>query len=375
MKEYDLIFFIGRMQPYHIAHAATVEKAKTLADNVCVLKGSANKPRSPKNPWLFQEIEHMIHISSGADVLVQPVNDHNSDPEWIADVDRQMNDAIVKFGANPNRIAIIGMKKDKSTYYLNHFKHIPFIEMDKVLAGDNNEVTIDATTIRSLIFTGHHNYVQSVLPEPVYDFIVDEFTKPDYTDSLIYRPELQMVYDMMAKYAGEPHIDYGYTQICDEHEYNEEYPKIYGDGPHVTVDSIVVQSGCTLMIRRRDVSGRGLWAFPGGFLDKNETIAEAFPRELREETELRVPSKVITGSVVARDVFDAVDRSQRARIITHAHLIKLNDEEKLPRIAGADDADKAVWVKIADFYKMAPVMFEDHYAMGCSMLARLKPEL
>lgn len=370
-KKYDLIYFIGRISPPHIAHEATIKRAKELAHNVCVLKGSANLPRTPKNPFLFQEIEHMIHISCGKDVLVLPVNDCNSDPEWIHEMSIQMDNAIEHFDVDENKVAIIGMKKDASSYYLDYFKHIPFIEMDRILAGERHDETIDATKIRQLLYTGQHQFVKSVLPQPVYNFIVNEFMVNGYADAIAYDSDLKAVYDIVEKYSGEPWIDYGFEQLRDEYHYNAEYPKKYGVGPHVTVDSIVVQSGHVLMIRRRNVSGRGLWAFPGGFLEVYETIADAWPRELREETLLKVALKVLKGSVVHTEVFDEVNRSERARIITHAHLIKLDDTQDLPRVAGADDADKAKWVSIADFYKMAPVMFEDHYKMGCTMLAHL----
>jgi bifunctional NMN adenylyltransferase/nudix hydrolase len=81
-------------------------------------------------------------------------------------------------------------------------------------------------------------------------------------------------------------------------------------------------------------------------------------RELREETMIRVPVPVLRGNIVRSQVFDAVDRSPRGRIITHAFHIQLPDGE-LPRVKGNDDAEKAKWIPIAEVN--SEDCFEDHY--------------
>jgi bifunctional NMN adenylyltransferase/nudix hydrolase len=81
-------------------------------------------------------------------------------------------------------------------------------------------------------------------------------------------------------------------------------------------------------------------------------------RELREETMIKVPAPVLKGSIVRSKVFDAIDRSPRGRIITHAFHIVLPDGE-LPRVKGSDDAEKARWVPIAEV--KSEDCFEDHY--------------
>jgi bifunctional NMN adenylyltransferase/nudix hydrolase len=107
---------------------------------------------------------------------------------------------------------------------------------------------------------------------------------------------------------------------------------------------------------------------PGGFLNVGERIRDAVIRELREETGIKVPDKVLRGSIVAQDVFDDPNRSARGRTITHAFLIKLEDGP-LPRIKGMDDADKAWWEPIANLKRED--FFEDHLDIIISMLGRI----
>jgi len=65
-----------------------------------------------------------------------------------------------------------------------------------------------------------------------------------------------------------------------------EYPR-----PAVTVDIVLFhrfQRGLNvLLIKRAREPFKGRWAFPGGFVDPEESLDEAAARELREETGLR----------------------------------------------------------------------------------------
>ncbi len=143
---------------------------------------------------------------------------------------------------------------------------------------------------------------------------------------------------------------------------NAPYPPIF-----VTVDAIVIQSGHVLLVERKAYPGKGLQALPGGFIRGDESLPAACIRELREETQLKVPGPVLKGSIRARRVFDAPFRSQRGRTITHGFLIELAPAPQLPKVKGGDDARHAFWLPLAE---LAPEMlFEDHYhiiqAMTC----------
>ena len=140
--------------------------------------------------------------------------------------------------------------------------------------------------------------------------------------------------------------------------------KYGGPGPHVTVDAAVVQAGHLLLIQRGSEYGGGQWALPGGFINRWETTEEAMLRELAEETQIKVPKKVLKGSIKDRRLYDDPHRSNRARIMTHAYHIRLDDSAgNLPKVKGSDDAQDARWFPIAQVQKMNAQMFEDHYSI------------
>jgi ADP-ribose pyrophosphatase YjhB (NUDIX family) len=58
--------------------------------------------------------------------------------------------------------------------------------------------------------------------------------------------------------------------------------------PKVVAATIPEQDGRLLLTRRAIDPGRGLWTFPGGFVDFGETAADAALRETWEETGLKV---------------------------------------------------------------------------------------
>jgi len=54
---------------------------------------------------------------------------------------------------------------------------------------------------------------------------------------------------------------------------------------HAVVHAVVERDGALLLVRRAaHLSEGGTWGLPGGFLDRNEALAEGVLRELREET-------------------------------------------------------------------------------------------
>jgi bifunctional NMN adenylyltransferase/nudix hydrolase len=137
----------------------------------------------------------------------------------------------------------------------------------------------------------------------------------------------------------------------------------------VTVDAIVVQSGHVLLVKRGAMPGKGLWAMPGGFINHDERINDAVIRELREETGIKIPDKVLKGCIVEKDVFDDPNRSSRGRTITHAFLIHLSPDISLPKVKGGDDAAKAKWVPISNLKQED--FFEDHYHVLQNMIGRI----
>ena len=58
--------------------------------------------------------------------------------------------------------------------------------------------------------------------------------------------------------------------------------------PKVVAGTIPEEHGRVLLTRRSINPGRGLWTFPGGFVDFGETVEDAAVRETFEETGLKV---------------------------------------------------------------------------------------
>ena len=106
--------------------------------------------------------------------------------------------------------------------------------------------------------------------------------------------------------------------------------------PSVTVDSVVLKRGDTpavLLIKRRNHPFIGKWAFPGGFLDMDESPEQGACRELFEETGVTGVEPVQLGA------YGRPDRDPRGRIITIAFISRLPEDAE-PR--AADDAADAV---------------------------------
>lgn len=115
-----------------------------------------------------------------------------------------------------------------------------------------------------------------------------------------------------------------------------KYPR-----PAVTVDAVVfalIPTTQVLLIQRKNPPFQDCWAFPGGFVDENETVEEAVYRELEEETGLQVKS------LEQFKTFSAVGRDPRGRTISVAFVAKLA-VEPLPLVA-QDDAVAAQWFPI-----------------------------
>lgn len=58
--------------------------------------------------------------------------------------------------------------------------------------------------------------------------------------------------------------------------------------PRIVVGTLPVAGGRVFLVRRDIEPGRGLWSYPGGFLELGEAAQEGARRETEEETRLRV---------------------------------------------------------------------------------------
>ena len=328
-KKYDTLVLIGRFQPLHNAHLEIIKRATALTDQLVIITGSGKQPRTYKNPFTSFERERMIKAAtSGLSMQIhveENIDTIYNDQAWAV----RVQGIVSKYRALGGKVGIIGHKKDDSSFYLDMFPQWGYEDVELI-------EFLSAVNIRDLYFKRDVNmsFIKGVVPDSTFNFLMQFKETPEYEQII---REREFIANYKKQYASLP------------------YPPIFS-----TADAIVICSGHVLMIKRRAEPGRGLWALPGGYVNANtdKSVEAAMLRELREETQIKVPAPVLKGSIVRSKVFDAIDRSPRGRIITHAFHIQLPDGE-LPKVKGSDDAEKARWVPIAEV--RSDQCFEDHY--------------
>ena len=128
----------------------------------------------------------------------------------------------------------------------------------------------------------------------------------------------------------------------------------------LTVDTVVLTREPTpsvLLVQRANPPFAGGWALPGGFVDEGETVAAAAPRELEEETGLRVALLELLG------VYDTPGRDPRGWSVSVVYLARISARAK---VKGDDDAQEARWFTAAEL----PELAFDHAAIVADALRR-----
>ena len=357
-RKYDLAIFIGRMQPIHNGHVHNIQKGLEIADNVLVILGSANQPRTIKNPFTVQERTDLLkELFPTGRVAVRSVEDYlYQETRWIQSVQAVVHHHIVSsplsyrfkdedghITPSDAKITVLGHEKDASSYYLKFFPTWDYTEIPEALEYEGK--VLGGTEIRDAYFCNRKDLGcegwgaigVNVLPREVINFL---FRFADTADYEALRKEYEYI-----------------------HRYKEEWSVAPYPVTFFTTDAVVVQSGHILLVKRRTEPGKGLWALPGGFLGHNERAKDSMIRELKEETKIAVPPAVLRGSIKAERLFDAPNRSLRGRTITQAFLIDLPDQPKLPKVKGSDDAEEAKWFPLDMVSEMTHCLFEDHQSI------------
>ena len=341
--KYDYSIFIGRFQILHNGHIHVIKKALEKAKHVIIAVGSINQPIDSRNPFSYTERSRYIYGALNQKywdrITIIGIEDVYTESEWIKNIRKKVQ-KIIDIRKDGNSVTLIGHSKDSTSYYLKLFPSWDTIEVDNF---DN----LSSTPIRDMYFNPENHKI------------------PGFIDGLKNMVPKTIIEFLKAYKQTEE-----YQKIVEEEEFVTNYKKSWDKAPFppifVTVDSVVVVGGHVLLIRRKAMPGKGLFAIPGGFINPNETLENAMIRELREETKIKIPEPVLRGSIITKEVFDDPNRSRRGRTITHAYLIHLKNEKTLPKIKGSDDADKAIWVPIDALD--SNTLFEDHYRIIKKMI-------
>lgn len=343
MKQYDIAVVIGRFQPVHKGHMPAFKKAEQIAHKTVCVIGSTNKPSTPKNPFSFDERRTLISLALQDEGLC-PIeyaaveDSFYREQEWYRHVKEAVyatSQELQLHGNEGVRVAVLGYKKDASSYYLDNFSDWDFVEIDGQNGGMN---PFSATFVRKLWYENDLFAAESFLHSETYFFLKNYEWFKDLQE------------------------DYLHVKQYDPSKFAIQM---------LTTDAVVVHGDEVLLIRRGCSPGKGQWALPGGFVDKNETFFNASVRELREETRIDVPEKVIVGSKRDEHMFDFPKRSSRGRTVSMAYLFVLDPSRPRPRVKGGDDAVMAWWFSLAEVKAMRDQLYEDHPDIIEYMTARL----
>lgn len=183
MYTFDYLIFIGRFQPFHLAHMQTVEIALQQSRHVILALGSAQQDRNIKNPFLAQEREHMIlsNFSEEEQKRIHFVHviDVYNDQKWVTQVKTLVNQITEPHA----KIGLIGHFKDESSYYLKLFPEWTMVELDSL------KESMSATPVREAYYRGevqHHafpsgtlQFLQEFQKTPIYQQLQNKYRNAD----------------------------------------------------------------------------------------------------------------------------------------------------------------------------------------------------
>ena len=144
--------------------------------------------------------------------------------------------------------------------------------------------------------------------------------------------------------------------------YTYEYPR-----PALTTDAAVFTRTKNnelkvLLIQRKTPPFLGFWAFPGGFVEMNETLEASANRELEEETGLK------NVRLKQFKTYGAINRDPRGRTVSVVYYGFV--DEKNTKVRAKDDANEAQWFPISYLPKLA----FDHQQILNDLLGELNLE-
>lgn len=336
----DVAFLAGQFAPFHRSHLQVLRSALSSYRLVIILVGSAFQAPSLKNPFTWQQRADMISLcltqDENARVRFLPARDQHLDERWGEEVSRGVLE--LAGGVSEKHITVINpAPMDTGAISFDWPKIFPRWGHQPLQVPGHDEAGLDSAAIRKVLFCVEQEakeaalaYLKQTVPDEVRRYLSAWWESP-----------------LRARLAGDA-------------QWVRQYKKKWPAEQAMTTDAVVTCCNHLLLIERGEGAGAGLFALPGGFLEKDERFYDGARRELREETGLGYIGDGLDIAFVGAEVFDRPDRSLRARIVTVAHLFELK-VTTLPDVQGRDDARHALWVPIPELPALEERFFEDHF--------------
>ena len=169
---FDYLVFIGRFQPFHLAHMQTIKIALEQSQYVILALGSAQNERNIKNPFSASEREQMILSNfSAADqqrIKFVHVVDVYDDKKW----QKLVTSLVAEMVQPEDKVGLIGHFKDESSYYLQLFPEWEMVELESLKGA------ISATPLREAYYRGE--IIESAFPLGTSEFLQKFQNTPTY---------------------------------------------------------------------------------------------------------------------------------------------------------------------------------------------------
>lgn len=343
--KYTALVFIGRFQIPHHGHFNVIKDGLYYTNRLIIGIGSANRPRSPRNPFTYEErvdfiancgITEIEEAVRDGRIVFMPVDDNvYNEKAWVSQVRKGVESITGKYTTDT---CLIGCSKDNSSYYLKLFPFWKSIGVEiSVHATEEAQKPYNSSEIRDWWVS----YARGV----ARNTNILSYTTEKVVNALIAYCDTEW-YSNMVKELEEIHL------------YKTEWKKAPYPVCFNTVDNVVTCNGKILLIKRGKFPGKGMLALPGGFLNIDEDFTTGALRELAEETQIETPENVLRAWAKPPVTFAALDRDPRGRTITHATWVNLPFFD-VPSVIAGDDAAEAFWADPKDIDPRQ--MISDHY--------------
>lgn len=193
IERFDDLVYIGRFQPFHLAHMQTVKIALQQSDRVILALGSAQNQRNIKNPFSAAEREQMIlsnfSVSEQQRIRFVPIIDVYNDLKWV----KLVKDQVDTVTEPRSKVGLIGHFKDDSSYYLELFPEWTLLELESL------KNAISATPLREAFYRGEIvesefpqgtiAFLQQFKQDPIYKQLQQKYQLQDRSDLKLILPK------------------------------------------------------------------------------------------------------------------------------------------------------------------------------------------